>query len=250
MNQENNSMREQQTAAALLEDERVPLGVRHWLEQYIREGEQALAQFETNRDTATMEQARLIYDVLDSKYQEVTAREFPNAARDYIEEYLYQLADASDIHVWNQPDLAVMALPVLLDCAPGSIVDDATTAALKIAVKALTTRRERRAFLRDFVEEADERKERRDGKAAMKLSRYLADPRTPTTTRNKLGATFIELAGELNIHADHPALVERAASITFESMESAAYPDIAKRLYESLHATLDELPDLPEGEDK
>lgn len=250
MNQENDSTtkpeRESQTIAELLDDDRVPVGIRHWLEQYRETGNEALSVFNANRDSGTMEQARLIYDILDSKHQETGTNEFSEAARDLIEEYVYQLAEASDIQVWNQPDLAVLALPYLLDCATSGSDVDPTTSALRLAIEALTTRRERRAFLRDFETQADETKEDRDWKAARKLSRYLASPTTDPKVRRELGAAICQLANATDVQVDHPALIMRAASIMFENVRTAE----ARREYGHILAVLDELPELPKAGDE
>jgi hypothetical protein len=86
-----------------------------------------------------------------------------------------------------------------------------------------------------------------DRQRASKLSRLLADPRTPDEVSRKLGADLIELSNETGVHVDHPAIVERAASVMFESIETSDYPDSAKRIYDHLHKLLNELPDIQEG---
>lgn len=84
--------------------------------------------------------------------------------------------------------------------------------------------------------------------AAFKLARYIAHPSTPADLRLKLQAAIYELTTQLQICADHPALVERAATLAFESvrLESAdPQGQVAKRLYDELHKTLGALPELP-----
>jgi hypothetical protein len=235
--------RSKQTLDALAKSDTTPLGIRLWMERYIERGESELDNTFVGRDETTEAQARLIYDVLMSEYLTVDDDEFSPEARDFIEEYLYTLSDASDIYVWNQPDLATHALPVLIECANGSVCTSADFAMLEIAIRRLSTARERRRFLRS-QESGDETKENRDYRAAFKLSRLIADPRTPAKTRTQLGSALVELFNETDMHIDHPALVRRAAEVMFENVTT----DAATRIYDHIHSLLESLPEAGEGD--
>jgi hypothetical protein len=230
-----------QTVVALMNDGRVPFGVRHWLELYAAQGDDALQLFNTALDPSTERIGRLVYDVLSTESQEVGTHEFPEAARDYIQEFLYTLAHASNIQVWTYADVAIAALPIMLDCAAGDmLIDSAEVAALEIAVQALTTKRERGYFIRGLQEERrDEAKEDRDYLAAMKLSRLFANPNTPAKTLTQLGALLAELFNETDMHIDHPAIVGRMAEVIFENVKTPG----AVGLYAQLHALLESLPE-------
>lgn len=112
---------------------------------------------------------------------------------------------------------------------------------LKASVKAPCTKMEYAEFidrhglhsLNSMEHPTDEARERwsHDYMAAMKLARYLASPHTDSQTRLELGAAICKLAGEVDVHVDHPALVERAAAVMFENVDTAKHPDSAKRIY-------------------
>ncbi|MGH9903471.1 MAG: hypothetical protein ACRD68_16815, partial [Pyrinomonadaceae bacterium] len=78
------------TVSELIEDDQVPVSVRHWLERYVAEGDRALDKSFVAIDPATMDQARLIFDVLNANSQAGGRKEFSDEARNYVEEYLYR----------------------------------------------------------------------------------------------------------------------------------------------------------------
>jgi len=179
--------RERQTVAALVDNDRVPAHVRHWLERYIAGDEHALEHTVVPQLDSTMEQVQLVYDVLDAQSQETGEHEFPEAARDFIEEYLYQLSEATGIRVWSDPDTAIAALPTMLQMTEDEGDTSPSLIALKMAIRSLTTTRERRYFLKQAASEPyDETEADRHYKAAMKAARILADPRTSFEVRDEL----------------------------------------------------------------
>jgi hypothetical protein len=197
------------TVADLIKDEMVPMAVRLWLEDFTERGEKALAHAWVEQEQDTLDLARLILDVLDSAGKETDKREFPEEARDYIEEYLFRLCRASELNIWNLGVAAVAALPTLLDCAANSIEGNPNYIAVESAISRLTTPDERREFLtgpRWGRNDEDET----NTEAAFKLSRVLADPRTPRETRDELELLIREFSMSSRVSVEHPALVKRA----------------------------------------
>lgn len=205
----------QMTTAELLESVRgVPLWVRLWLERYAGGDEHALEPHGLHDDPATYELARLVFDVLYT--DSVGEHGFPAEARDFIEAWMYRITRGDELlQPWSNPDMAVMALPILLDTSAGPLIEferDPTLAMLRGALNVLTTKRERREFLRD-TDESDaepEKEEDANWRAAFKLSRVLADPCTDNATRQELTRSLIDFSNETQVFANHPALVRRA----------------------------------------
>jgi hypothetical protein len=237
----------QMTATDMIEDEGVPMAVRLWLEEFVERGDKALASSLVADDEDTLGQARLIRDVLESKYRERGERhEFPEEARDYVEEYLFRLCRASELNIWNLSAAAVAALPVLFECSEGSIEGDAKFIAVESAIHRMTTRAERCEFLtgpRYGIDDEDER----NTEAGFKLSRVLADPRTPEATRRELGESVINLCNAANVIVDHPALVRRAFLVACDERPKGQVREV-KRARRSLLALLDSIPDEKGGE--
>ena len=236
----------QQTIGALMDNEQVPVNIRHWLERYVSGDKHVLSHSFTEQEDATMEQARFIYAVLRDQYQ--TNDAIPEAARDLVEEYLYQLAEAANVQVWNYYDAAIAVLPVLLDVNEHTDSTAAAQIALAGAVKALCTKQEYSAFAARHnlawekeeppTDEASEQRAR-DYEAALKCARVLADPRTPEQTRRDLGAALVKLATCTRVHVDHPALCERAASIMFENVDGEEARRVAAYVHELLAGIAD-----------
>jgi hypothetical protein len=155
--------------------------------------------------------------------------------------------------VWSNPDMAVTALPILLDQSAGPLIEyekDPTLAMLRTAVKSLTTKRERRAYLRD-AEEADAEDEKEGAKnrrAAFKVSRVLADPRTPADVRREVQDSLIELCNAAGVIVDHPALATRAFLIAVEQRPKGHVRDV-KRARTNLLALLDSISEEKGGEE-
>jgi hypothetical protein len=235
------------TVAALVKDDGVPMAVRHWLEMFIAQGDKALAHSFVERDPNTLEQARLIYDVLESSGTEIGEREFSEEAVDYVEEYLYRLAQASELNLWNLGKAAVAALPVLLECSSGSFTDgDATFTALDSAIQRLTTKQERQDFLRgDRFPVTTE--DARNTEAAFKLSRVLANPATAQETINKLEDELIEFSTNSGVTLCHPALARRAFLLMCEAKPKGRTSH-CRRVRRRLLDLLDTLPKEKGGE--
>lgn len=244
--------REGKTVAELLNEHGwypkiVPLQVRFWLERYAENGDGELSSYALDEERDLMDMARLVYDVLESKYLDTGQHEFPEEARDYMSWFLWRLAQDADIQIWNYPEAAIAALVPLIDCSEACTGGSTNLKALTLAIEALTTRRERRHFLKT-EEDGDEAKDERDWYAACKLSRTLASATTDEQTRRKLGAALVELAVLTSTHVDHPAIVTRAAEVMFEAVAEEFADTPAARTYRLIHELLEGLPDAPEAE--
>ena len=211
-----------QTVAQLMNNTGVPVGVRLWLEEFAETGEAALDTYTANINEATMELARFVFDVLQSQYLETgvgaSERKFSEEARDFVEEFLYRMATDADVQIWNYPQIAAAALPVLIDCTDSACGESATLTLLRAGVERLSTRRELREFTRDGAERNGINSEdERNNEAAYKLSRVLADPRTPTETRTALESALNEFSMSARVNVYHPALTRRAFQLMCES---------------------------------
>jgi hypothetical protein len=212
----------QLTVAELMKTHGVPLPVYLWLERLTGGDKYALEHVEA--DPATYHIARLVYDVLKTDSAPVFARvddeinsphvHFPHEARDFVEEWLYHLSNHHEVHAWNTAELAVAALPYMVNLDGITMMpeDDAALLLLRSAIERMTTKRERREFLRDTDESdaEDEKESATNMRAAFKLSRVLADPRTPAETREALELAVLEFHMATQVCIFHPALVRRA----------------------------------------
>jgi hypothetical protein len=223
----------------------VPLAIRFWLERFAS-GESALEPFGAHDQPSTQQIARLVYDVLSTDSHVPFARtddvteaktstpRFPAEARDFIEEWIFQITRGQlYAEPWSNPDMAVMALSVVLDLGGGEPADtekEPTLALLRTAIKSLTTKRERRAFLRD-TDEADEETEAdtENWRAAFKLARVMANPATPQEARDALTDALIRFSMTTDVTVDHPALARRAFLIMCETKPIKGEKRAAKR---------------------
>jgi hypothetical protein len=156
----------------------VPLHVQVWLERFARGDEYALQKFGCDDESGVNEAAFLIYDVLEAQYGGSNAFESSELARDFVEEWLYTLSNYYGQHIWNNPDAALTLLPWVIDNSGGSPMlpeGDAAYVLLRTAIERLTTKSERRAFLRRDAEQEADGEEETDERASFKLARVLAD---------------------------------------------------------------------------
>jgi hypothetical protein len=238
-----------QTVAELLTTRGVPLTVQVWLERFARGDEYALEKHGTGDDPGVNDTAFLIYDVLETQHDGASVRESAAEARDFVEEWLYTLSTYYGQHVWNNADAALAVLPYFF-CGGGSPMEpdgDAAYVLLRTAVERLTTTPERRAFLRQDAADEPEKDEETNRRAAFKLSRVLADPRTPAETRQALESACVEfITNAANVAVDHPALVRRAFLVACDQRPKGRVRRL-KRVRRDLLALLDTLPETPEG---
>ena len=243
------------TVAELLKTSGVPLSVWMWLERYADGDQYALEPHGTGDDPGVAQTARLVYDVLESKHAGsgigLSERKFPEEAQDFVEEWLYTLCNYYRVHAWSDPDLAVAALPMLLPAegSPMRPEGDSTFVLLRSGVERLTTRRERRAFLRD-ADEGDAEPEPEGAtnwRSAFKLSRVLADPRTPAATLAALVEAVNEFANSSQVSVHDAALVRRAFLLMCEARPKGRVRE-CKAARRALLALLEAIPDEEGGE--
>lgn len=214
----------QKTVSELLKTAGVPLSVFMWLERYA-DGDKYALEPHAVEGPDTYEIARLVYDVLNSPNNEtgtgLDERKFSEEARDFVEEWLYTLAGYYQQQVWNNPDAALSILSYILlsDGVPMRPEGGAAYVLLRAGVGRLTTKRERRAFLHstDEADAEDEQEGETNWRAAFKLSRVLADPRTPEETRGKLIDLLHEFSTSARVDVTHPALARRAFQLMCDS---------------------------------
>jgi hypothetical protein len=238
------------TVGELLTTSGVPLHVQIWLDRFARGDEYALEKFGCGDWPGVNEAAFLVYDVLEAQHAGADVRESSEEARDFVEEWLYTLSNYYGQHVWNNADAAVAALPWFLDCdgSPMKPEGDAAYVLLRAAVERLTTKSERRAFLRRDAEQEPDGQEETDKLAAFKLSRVLADPRTTPETRRQIQESIVELCNAANVLVDHPALVRRAFLVACDQRPKGQVRELRKAR-RSLLALLDSIPDEEGGDE-
>jgi hypothetical protein len=251
--------REQTTVAQFLNDDRLTLPVRDYLTRYVEGSPLPYSDSVSPYDYAETE---LIVGVLADEADSLPDLRLPEAAIDYVREYLYRLEERLGIHIWNVPDVARAAFPIMVSLTEGTDAGrDFTDSAVKAALRRLSTPREWAEFCkRRRVGDDYEGRDAMAGSAELapdyygprKLSRYLADPRTPEKVRRDLGAALVKLASLTNTHVDHPALAMRAAEVIFAAIEDKEADTQEARTFRQLIATLDELPEMPgrEGGDE
>lgn len=246
------------TVAELMQTHGVPLPVYLWLERLTGGEKYALDCVEA--DPATYHIARLVYDVLKTDSAPAFARvddeinsphvHFSHEARDFVEEWLYHLVTYYDVHAWNNADVAVAALPWMINTGGVSMLPegDAALLLLRSAIERLTTKRERREFLRDADESdaEDEKESTTNMRAAFKLARVLADPRTSREAWWHLRDVLTDFSAFLNLDITHPALVRRAFMLMCEAKPKGKVRE-CRALRKQVLDALDSIPDEEGG---
>jgi hypothetical protein len=243
--------RKKETLAALAKKFELPIHIRFWLTQYIDEGKGALEHVGTYWNSVYDDFARLIFDVLNAKHMEHGQSEFSKEAVDYVEAYLYRLSQDSGQEIWNNPDIAIAALTVMLDCVNNSEGMSTEFAAVETAIYRLTTESERREFLQGGRYSKPTTEEARNIEASFKLSRVLADPRTPRETRDELELLIREFSMSSRVTVEHPALVKRAFLLMCDAEPQRGRVKLERREMKNdrrkLLALLDTIPDEKGG---
>lgn len=255
--------REQTPLGSFVYEPHLPLPVRDYLSRYLNG---TALPYSDNLDETMHSDTEMLVAVLADHLR--TNDPLPEAAVDFVREYLYRLEESADVHIWNNPDVLRVAYPLLITFASeseGLIVngsDAVSTAAVKTALRRLCTRRELMEFYdRHGIEDAYTGRANLAGSApidegnydhaAAKLSRLLAAPRTDEKTRRDLGAALIELASLTDTHVDHPALAARAMVLMCESetmLANSENPEHhAHRAALHLIAMIDALPEMAKG---
>lgn len=237
------------TVDELLKTLGVPLHVQVWLDRFAGGDEHALAKYGPEDFPGVNDMAFLIYDVLETQHAGRDVLEASEEARDFVEEWLYTLSTYYGQHVWNNADAALAVLPyfVGIDGSPMQPEGDAAYVLLRSGIERLTTKQERRAFLRRDADEEPEKDEETNRRAAFKLSRVLADPRTPEETRRKLEDELIEFSSNTRVYVTHPALARRAFQLMCEAKPKGRARECAK-VRKRLLALLDSVSEEKGGE--
>lgn len=236
-----------QTVGDLLKTSGVPLHVQVWLDRFARGDEYALEKYGCGDDPGVNDIAFLVYDVLEAQHGSESVVESSEEARDFVEEWLYTLSNYYDQHVWNNAEAALAVFPYLFTGggSPMEPEGDAAYVLLRTAIERLTTKPERRAFLRDTTEDdAEPEKESTTNRAAaFKLARVLADPRTTNETWWHLRDVLTDFSAALELDITHPALVRRAFQIMCEARPKGKVREL-RALRRRVLDALDALPEL------
>lgn len=248
------------TVAELLQDEELPYTVRKYLRKFAA-GEKLPLTEQVDYDWYH-DDADLLAAMINDEH--IINDPIPKPAKDLAEEFLYRLAEATGVQVYNTSEVIRVAYPIMLmlsnDGAQFALEDQAPTQAVRSGLEAICTKAELREFYERHnlwdgdVAAARERltpkppKEWKDKQAAIKLARVLADPTTPEDVRDKLENALLEFSGSTNVTIFHPALAERAFIVMAESMATRFKGEHAKsqtagrkKDYKRIIALLDEL---------
>jgi hypothetical protein len=150
--------------------------------------------------------------------------ELPETVTAIVQNYMREMAKEFDLAPWSNPEIARAAYKYIIDAQSGSLVFTPTMSfrGLRMAAQALCTAAEWKLFFTERDLNDDEppmTRDEKDYEAALKAACLLADPRTPAETRNALQGAVCDFANATDVQIDHPALVERALTIMFESMK-------------------------------
>ena len=251
---ENKKQREQMPVSQLMY-ESMPLPVEDWLHKWL-DGKPTPYADNIDEDSYYNE-VELMVAVL-SDHMRTIGNDLPEAAKDFVQEYLYRMEESSDVHIWNSAEVLRAAWPLMMtnfyECGEWVAGDPPGRIIVKTALTRLCTRRE----LMEFYERSgieDDYKGRNelagsvsldnptDNQLALKASSILANPKTDEGTRRKLCDAINGLSMATRINVCTPALVERSLTIMFESIETRtrntkqrekrrAYQDLRKLLKE------------------
>lgn len=217
---------------------------RDWLKKFVA-GEDTPRTDSINPDD--YEVIELIVSVLADRAYGTANEMLPQSAIDYVEEWLYRMEEASNLHVWNVADIARPFLAHAYSLAQASDSTEGGKEALETALSQLCTKDE----LTRFYERANltRKTERtaykgsqawRDQQVAVKAARVLADPSVSDDIKNPIRDAILCLSTASCVPLDHPALVERALTLMFESktyvMDKADTQRDRKRLRDLVNA--------------
>jgi hypothetical protein len=262
MKKQQTNPRAQLTLAQLLKQDqlkgpRMPIEVRDWLARFVAGTKLPPVSINSNNPECYREVA-WVCAVLDDKYVTTTGdKGLPHAAVAIVEKYLRELEEETNIHIWNQGQVARTALPIMLD-GPVRGDDSHTIAVIRAAFALHCTRKQVSDFLTrsglresrysDSKWEKQDLAKPRDYDAATAAAHILGDSKISSAARDELGQAITELGNSTRVFTHHPALVELALQIMFESM-SEPIPGKRKKLltgvrqkdYDRVHATVKRL---------
>jgi hypothetical protein len=150
----------------------------------------------------------------------------PKSAVDYVEEWLYRMEEAADLHVWDVPDIARPFLAHAYELARTSDSTEGGKEALETALSQLCTQDElTRFYERHNLNRKTERtaykgsQAGRDRQVAIKAARVIADPSVPDEFKDLILDVINDLGMATTVSCLHPALIERALTLMFESKD-------------------------------
>jgi hypothetical protein len=245
-----------QTTIEELLSEELPLPVKDWLQKFV-DGKPTPYADRIDEDSYYFELEMMVAVLADDNRTAGSDLELPEAAKDFVQEYLYRLEASSEVHIWNSPEVLRAAWPLMMTGfydagtwlagdVPGQIV-------VKTALRRLCTRAELMEFYeRHGFEDNYKGRDELPGSVSVetysdkmrltKAARILADPRTDEDVSQRLREEINELANSTQVGVAHPALVERALTLMFEARRKGYAKEI-KRNRAALLKLLDELPE-------
>ena len=252
--------REQIPLGSFVYDDRLPLPIRDYLNRYLNGG---VLPYSDSFDETMYSDTEMRVAVLADHLR--TNDPLPEAAVDFVKEYLYRLEEAADVHIWNDPDVLRVAYPIMITFtseSAGLIIngsDAVSTAAVKTALHRLCTRRELMEFYeRHGIEDKYRGREELAGSApvdlehtetaAFKLARVLAAPRTPRKTREAIELGLREFSMSSGVTVEHPALAARAYTLMCEAKPRGKGTRSKKEMDRDKRQLLALLEALPDGE--
>ncbi len=250
-------------ARLLKQDERgsgnrdnMPLAVRDWLSRFVAGTPLPPVSVDSNNPEAYREIA-WVCAVLDDKYITREKDTLPTAAIAVVQNYLRELEQETGLHIWNDSQIARSALPLMIGMTSQTDASDAL-AVVKAALAMHCARKEvsdflTRSGLRDsrYADpewEKEQLAKQRDYDAATDAAHILGDSATSDDDLNELITTITEFGNSTDVFTHHPALVESALYIMFESMSKRIKGKNQKFLtterqeeYDRLHAIIQKL---------
>lgn len=237
-------------------DDRMPLEVRDWLSRFIAGTPLPPISFCANNPEAYREVAWVVA-VLDDHYTTTGNEGLPTAAIAVVQNYLRELEEETDLRIWNEGSIARSALPLMIAATKETDASDAL-AVVKAAFAMHCARKEvsdflTRSGLRDsrYADpewEKEQLAEQRDYDASTDAALILSDSETSVEDLNELTAAITDFSNSTNVFTHHPALVESALYIMFESMSKRLKGKNQKFLnqtrqeeYDRLHAIIKKL---------
>jgi hypothetical protein len=150
----------------------------------------------------------------------------PASAVDYVEEWLYRMEEAADLHIWSVADIARPFLAHALSLDDISSDKSSGTVAMQVALSRLCTQEELNRFyerhnLARKVERTAYKGSQawRDQQVAIKAARVIADPSVPDEFKEPILDVINDLGMATTVSCLHPALIERALTLMFESKD-------------------------------
>jgi hypothetical protein len=197
----------------------LPIAVTDWITKYVAGEKVPFGDMFHPDDYASVEMVVAI--LLDEGG--VEPEMLPQSAFDYVEEWLYRLEESTDLHVWNDAQIARVFLTIVLQMAREVDSPDGHVESLQTILSRLCTGEELDRFyerhgLKPKAAKSPKPSQRlRDQRVAVKAARVLADPSVAEETKNVIRDAMNDLSTDAGVPTWHPALAERALTLMFES---------------------------------